>query len=70
MSYLYCEKCGGYYELGDGESPEDFEECHCGGNLSFLEEIEDSGETEENNPSDEYLNPYYGPHISSSGNSL
>jgi hypothetical protein len=33
--YLECEKCGGYYELQPGESPEDFEECECGGNLKF-----------------------------------
>jgi hypothetical protein len=27
-----CDKCGGYYELEKGESPEDFsDECECGG---------------------------------------
>ena len=36
MSYLICEKCGNYYELGEGESPDDFcLECDCGGELSY-----------------------------------
>ena len=25
MPYVICEKCGGYYELEKGESPDDFE---------------------------------------------
>ncbi|ADZ09383.1 hypothetical protein Metbo_1139 [Methanobacterium lacus] len=33
--YLLCDKCGGYYELQPGESPDDFEECECGGNLRY-----------------------------------
>ena len=33
--YLLCEKCGGYYELHEGESPEDFEKCECGGKLRY-----------------------------------
>jgi uncharacterized membrane protein YeaQ/YmgE (transglycosylase-associated protein family) len=38
MSYLVCDKCGGYYELKDGESPEDFDdECECGGKLENKE---------------------------------
>jgi hypothetical protein len=39
--YLKCEKCGGYYEPHTGESPEDFEECECGGKLEYIE-IEES----------------------------
>jgi len=35
--YLVCDKCGGYYELQSGESPEDFDRCQCGGKLEFLE---------------------------------
>jgi ribosomal protein L40E len=32
--YLVCDKCGGYYELQQGESADDFaDECDCGGNL-------------------------------------
>ena len=32
--FLVCDKCGGYYELEKGESPEDFsDECECGGHL-------------------------------------
>jgi hypothetical protein len=34
MSYLVCDECGGYYELKDGKSLEDFDdECECGGKL-------------------------------------
>jgi hypothetical protein len=33
--YLVCGKCGGYYELQDGESPEDYEQCQCGGKLKY-----------------------------------
>jgi hypothetical protein len=37
MSYLVCDDCGGYYELQEGESADDFENCQCGGHLKFLE---------------------------------
>ena len=37
MSYLICEKCGGYYELKEGERPEDFKCCECGGNLKYVQ---------------------------------
>lgn len=33
MGHLICKKCGGYYELEEGESPEDFDSCSCGGEL-------------------------------------
>jgi hypothetical protein len=33
--YLVCAECGGYYELQPGESPEDYEECECGGKLNY-----------------------------------
>lgn len=33
--YLVCSECKGYYELKEGESPEDFYECECGGRLEF-----------------------------------
>ncbi|MGZ7116803.1 MAG: hypothetical protein ACXVHS_05040 [Methanobacterium sp.] len=34
MTYLVCNECNGYYELQEGESPEDFtNKCECGGNL-------------------------------------
>ena len=29
--FLVCKKCGGYYELQPGESPDDFDKCECGG---------------------------------------
>ncbi|MBW4257556.1 zinc ribbon domain-containing protein [Methanobacterium sp. YSL] len=34
--FLVCNKCGGYYELQKGESPDDFsQECDCGGHLEY-----------------------------------
>ncbi len=35
MPYLICKRCGGYYELQENESPDDFESCHCGGQLVY-----------------------------------
>lgn len=40
MGYLICEKCKGYYELQQGESPEDFDRCQCGGDLDYVEDID------------------------------
>ena len=40
LGYLKCEKCGGYYELKEGESPEDFEECECGGKLKYYDSFD------------------------------
>lgn len=37
MSIVGCDKCGGYYELVEGESIEDFEGCQCGGKLSYVD---------------------------------
>ena len=35
IGYLECDNCKGYYELQNGESPEDFSECECGGKLVY-----------------------------------
>lgn len=44
MGYLVCDKCGGYYELQPGESPDDFmDECECGGKTRFVETLEEVG---------------------------
>jgi hypothetical protein len=37
--YLECERCGGYYELQNDESPKDFKECQCGGKLEYTEKL-------------------------------
>ena len=37
--YLVCEKCGGYYKLQPDESPDDFEQCQCGGKLEYHDTI-------------------------------
>jgi hypothetical protein len=39
--YLVCESCKGYYQLKDGESPEDFEKCECGGSLDYYKTLKD-----------------------------
>ena len=35
--FLVCKDCKGYYELQKGESPEDFEQCDCGGELQYVQ---------------------------------
>lgn len=41
MGYLICSKCKGYYELGSGESPKDFEdECSCGDKIRYVEKLD------------------------------
>jgi hypothetical protein len=41
MPYLVCKKCGGYYQLQEGESPDDFYgKCNCGGDLKYVESLE------------------------------
>lgn len=45
QGYLVCEKCGGYYKLKPGESPEDFsDKCECGGNLKYVLDLTDKSE--------------------------
>jgi hypothetical protein len=50
--YLICKKCGGYYELQLGESPEDFDNCQCGGKLEYyaLQKPEQNHNTAKNPP--------------------
>jgi hypothetical protein len=35
--YLVCSYCRGYYELQEGESPDDFDRCECGSTLEFYQ---------------------------------
>lgn len=37
MGYLECKKCGGIYELQEGESPDDYDVCHCGGEIEYYQ---------------------------------
>ncbi len=46
MGYLVCENCEGYYELQEGESLENFEECECGGNLKYVENLNSNPQPE------------------------
>lgn len=44
--YIACDKCGGYYQLQPGESPDDFSDtCECGGKLEFKETLESDDPT-------------------------
>lgn len=52
MTYLVCEKCGGYYELQDGESPDDFDSCQCNGKLKVYTTLE--GYYTESDPTNSY----------------
>lgn len=47
--YLECDNCRGYYELQHGESPNDFEACHCGGNLKHIKSLDNELEGENSN---------------------
>lgn len=40
MGYLICEKCGGYYELQEGETIHDFQGCSCGGKFRYAENLD------------------------------
>jgi hypothetical protein len=53
MSYLICENCGGYYELQDGESKDDFDGCHCGGRLNCTSSLNTVFHDEEYQPKEE-----------------
>lgn len=54
MGYLVCEKCGGYYELQYGESPDDFsDKCECGGKLVYSENLENTEKDSKNKNSSE-----------------
>lgn len=48
MGYVICEKCGGYYELEEGESLDNFKTCQCGGTLKYLEDELKEAKSSEN----------------------
>ena len=48
MPYLVCDSCKGYYELQEGESIQDFLRCSCGGNLTYIEKLQDMENSGEN----------------------
>ena len=47
LGYLNCEKCGGYYQLKEGEAIDDFEGCSCGGNFKFVKDIDKVNKAQE-----------------------
>ena len=47
MGYVICEKCGGYYELSEGESANDLDTCQCGGNLRHVNSINENIKNEQ-----------------------
>jgi len=38
--YLVCTSCRGYYELQEGESPDDFDRCECGHVLEYRSTVQ------------------------------
>ena len=59
MGFLVCDKCGGYYELQEGESPSDFtDKCECGGKLKYIENLKDIRRDTEEKP--EKSKPLFG----------
>ncbi len=55
MPFLICSECNGYYELEEGESADDFDNCHCGGRLDFNSQLT----SEEINNSDYNKEPQF-----------
>jgi len=56
MTYLICERCGGYYQLQEGERVEDFsDECECGGKLFYTENLpeDEEGEIYQDDPNED-----------------
>lgn len=41
MRYLICDKCNGFYELGEDESIFSFDSCECGGKLRYAHSKEE-----------------------------
>ncbi len=41
MGYLVCKKCGGYYELKEGEAINDFQSCECNGKLEYVKSLDE-----------------------------
>ena len=42
MGYLICDKCGGYYELQEGEFQDSFDKnCDCGGKLEYFDNLDE-----------------------------
>ena len=52
--YLVCNSCNGYYKLEEGESPDDFGNCQCGGDLILVNDVNEYFDNEEYVDYDEY----------------
>ncbi|OPX59821.1 MAG: hypothetical protein A4E25_00867 [Methanobacterium sp. PtaB.Bin024] len=59
--YVVCDVCYGIYELEEGESPEDFvnSQCQCGGNLTYIQDIDELEGLKKNCPICGQVNPYH-----------
>lgn len=55
MGYLECKKCGGIYELQEGESPDDYDVCHCGGEIEYRLSHDELTPRQEYAPTDEEI---------------
>lgn len=49
--YLLCTKSGGYYELKNNETPEDYAKCECGDELEYKEPFKSDKKSEDLNKS-------------------
>lgn len=66
MPYLICERCNGHYELKKGESIEDFSSCSCGGDLRYVEDLDDN-KSSKNSMDHEFLSNYNDENSTSNG---
>lgn len=59
--YVVCDVCYGIYELEEEESPEDFvkSQCHCGGNLTYIQDMDELEDLTKNCPICGHVNPYH-----------
>jgi ribosomal protein L40E len=53
LGYVVCDVCHGIYELQEDESSEDFESCQCGGNLTYINNINDLESIKDDSPKSE-----------------
>lgn len=67
MGYLVCEKCGGYYELKEGESIDDFDGCECGGKFRYVESLDEVNIGKDQPNSNSLICPHCGEENSKNG---
>lgn len=56
--YVVCNSCYGIYELQENETSEEFENCQCGGDLTFIQYIKELETLNKKCPICDYTNHY------------